>query len=115
VFLKMRRALLCCYCAGVTRYEKVTSTLTFGLSVGPTRARLAFFFSFLLFRLFLFPDPQSMQVKNALTHEVDGSPKLIIRQRVRLWGCAGCGSNSNERIGRMKGESGAIVERERGE
>jgi len=30
-------------------------------------------------------------------------------------GCAVCASDINERIGRVKGESGAIVERERGE
>ncbi len=67
------------------------------------------------FSTFFFSPTPVNTVKNALTHEVDGSPKLVIRRRVRLWGCAVCASNFNERIGRVKGESGAIVERERGE
>jgi len=69
---------------------------------------------FLLFHLFFSPTP----VNTGEEERSDSRSRRLSQAHhpstSQIMGCAGCGSNSNERIGRVKGESGAIVERERG-
>jgi len=101
VFLKMRWALLFCYCAlwpggGVLcDMKKLHLPWLSGLSVRPhSRAKLAFFFAFFAFPPFLFPDPS--QYRRWLTKStalpssssVDGLDYGVVRfvHRIRMRG-----------------------------